>query len=68
MKLECGKGWRDVMRKIKNREKEREREENLNGKFQKNLKIRTLIRKEEFKIRTQERYKTWNENGNEIRK
>lgn len=68
MKLECGKGWRDVMRKIKNREKERERKENLNGKFQKNLKIRTLIRKEEFKIRTQERYKTWNENGNEIRK
>lgn len=68
MKLECGKGWRDVMRKIKNREKEREKEENLNGKFQKNLKIRTLIRKEEFKIRTQERYKTWNENGNEIRK
>lgn len=68
MKLECEKGWRDVMRKIKNREKEREREENLNGKFQKNLKIRTLIRKEEFKIRTQERYKTWNENGNEIRK
>lgn len=49
-------------------ERKREREENLNGKFQKNLKIRTLIRKEEFKIRTQERYKTWNENGNEIRK
>lgn len=39
-------------------ERKREREENLNGKFQKNLKIRTLIRKEEFKIRTQERYKT----------
>lgn len=49
-------------------ERKGEREENLNGKFQKNLKIRTLIRKEEFKIRTQERYKTWNENGNEIRK
>lgn len=49
-------------------ERKREREEDLNGKFQKNLKIRTLIRKEEFKIRTQERYKTWNENGNEIRK
>lgn len=49
-------------------ERKREREENLNGKFQKNLKIRTLIKKEEFKIRTQERYKTWNENENEIRK
>lgn len=44
-------------------ERKREREENLNGKFQKNLKIR-----KEDKIRTQERYKTWNENGNEIRK
>lgn len=49
-------------------ERKREREEDLNGKFQKNLKIRTLIRKEEFKIRTQERYKIWNENENEIRK
>lgn len=50
MKLERGKGWRDVMRKIKNRERERER--NLNGKFKKYLRIRKLIRKKEFKIRT----------------
>lgn len=32
MKLECEKGWRDVMRKIKNREKERER-----GKFEQKI-------------------------------